>query len=79
MKTIYDILGTITKDLSQLISNYSKSNLFLDEIPVGHSGISTKDLNEMSKTVSANCYLWMACQSEKTTNPKFLKGTNYKH
>jgi hypothetical protein len=51
------------------------SNFFFDEVPVGVSGITTHDLKVLALKVSADKYLWIACQSHLLSNKKHLEGT----
>jgi hypothetical protein len=63
-----------SKEVSELIRSNSTSHFFFDEAPVGNFGIPSKTLNELSKQVSSDNYFWIACQSDKPPNPKYLQG-----
>jgi hypothetical protein len=56
------------------IQQNSESNFFFDEVPVGISGLTTRDLKSLSSTVPAGKYLWIACQSDHPPNKKHLSG-----
>jgi hypothetical protein len=56
------------------IEQNSESNFFCDEVPVGISGLTTRDLKSLSSTVLAGKYLWIACQSDHPPNKKHLSG-----
>jgi hypothetical protein len=57
-----------------LVTANPDSNFFFDEVPVGVSGIMTRDLKDLSLKVSADKYLWIACQSHLPPNKKHLQG-----
>ncbi len=52
-------------DLKKLVDNNLSSNFFVDEAPVAGEKFSTETLADISKKVSRNNYLWIACQSDK--------------
>jgi len=43
-------------------------HFFLDEVHVDDSEISSKTFLEMSKSISKESYLWIACQSDTNTD-----------
>ncbi len=52
-------------DLGNLVDENLSSNFFIDEAPVAGEKFSTETLADISKKVSRNNYLWIACQSDK--------------
>ena len=52
-------------DLEKLVENNPASNFFIDEAPVSEENFPTKVLAQISKKVSPNNSLWIACQSDK--------------
>ena len=52
-------------DLEKLVENNPASNFFIDEAPVSEENFPTKVLAQISKKVSTNNSLWIACQSNK--------------
>ncbi len=61
-------------ELWELVKANSDSNFFFDEVPVGVSGITTRDLKDLAVKVSADKYLWIACQSQLPPSKKHLEG-----
>ena len=60
-------------ELEKLILGNSDLNFFLDEVPVGVSGIQTKLLNDLAVKHPAQNYLWIACQSHQPPSANYLK------
>ena len=52
-------------DLEKLVENNPESNFFIDEAPVSEENFPTEVLAQISKKVSPNNSLWIACQSDK--------------
>jgi hypothetical protein len=52
-------------DLEKLVENNPASNFFIDEAPVSEENFPTEVLAQISKKVSPNNSLWIACQSDK--------------
>ena len=52
-------------DLEKLVKNNPESNFFIDEAPVSEENFPTEVLAQISKKVSPNNSLWIACQSDK--------------
>ncbi len=80
----YLTLGSITiffsepSDLELLVHDNSTSNFFIDEAPVAGKKFSTETLANISKKVSRNNYLWIACQSDKAPHKEDVNlGGNY--
>jgi hypothetical protein len=51
--------------LEKLVENNPSSNFFIDEAPVSQGNFPTEMLAQISKKVSPNNSLWIACQSDK--------------
>ena len=67
--------STATKkvaELEKVVLRNSDSNFFLDEVPVGVSGIQTKVLNTLALKLPAQQFLWIACQSHQPPSAKYL-------
>ncbi len=52
-------------DLENLVENNPSSNFLIDEAPVSEENFPTAMLAKISKKVSSNNSLWIACQSHK--------------
>ncbi len=52
-------------DLEKLVENNPNSNFFIDEAPVSEENFPTEMLAQISKKVSPNNTMWIACQSDK--------------
>ena len=52
-------------EFEKLVDDNPSSNFFIDEAPVAGEKFSTETLADISKKVSRNNYLWIACQSDK--------------
>ncbi len=52
-------------DLEKLVEENPSSNFFIDEAPVSEENFTTERLAQISKTISKNNYLWIACLSDK--------------
>jgi hypothetical protein len=52
-------------DLEKLVDENLSSNFFIDEAPIAGEKFSAETLADISKKVSRNNYLWIACQSDK--------------
>jgi hypothetical protein len=52
-------------DLEILVDDNPSSNFLIDEAPVAGEKFLTEILADISKKVSRNNYLWIACQSDK--------------
>jgi hypothetical protein len=63
-----------------LIEENPSSNFFIDEAPVSEDNFQVETLLEISKEVSRNNYLWIACQSDKVPHRKDpnLAGNNFR-
>jgi hypothetical protein len=62
------------RELWDLVKQNADSNFFLDEVPVKASALTTSDLNLLSSKVSADSYLWIACQSHQPPSKRNLIG-----
>ena len=69
---------TKSNELEKVVKENSDSNLFLDEVPVGVSGIQTKLLNDLASEHPAHNYLWIACQSHQPPSANYLKSKKNK-
>ena len=68
--------STATKkatELEKVVEGNNDTNFFLDEVPVGVSGIQTKLLNDLALKHPAQNYLWIACQSHQPPSPRYLE------
>jgi hypothetical protein len=63
----------MTQKLRKLVADKDYEAVFIDGLPLGQSGISCKDLNEMAEKLDT---LWIALQ--KNSSP-FLKGLTGKN
>jgi hypothetical protein len=52
-------------DVEKLILENHSSNFFIDEAPVPEESFPAETLAKLSLNISANNYLWIACQSDK--------------
>ena len=76
--TFPSLAMTKAKDLEKVVIGNSDSNFFLDEVPVGVSGIQTKLLNDLALKHPAHNYLWIACQSHQPPSANYLKSKKNK-
>jgi hypothetical protein len=51
--------------VKKLVENNPASNFFIDEAPISEENFPTEVLAQISKKVSPNNSLWIACQSDK--------------
>jgi hypothetical protein len=51
--------------LQELIKKNQNSHFFLDEVHVTQNQIPSKVLADISKTISKNSFLWIACQGDR--------------
>jgi hypothetical protein len=56
-----------------LVEKNPASNFFIDEAPVSEENFPTEMLAQISKKVSHNNSLWIACQSDK---PPYTENSN---
>jgi hypothetical protein len=54
-----------SSELEELVMENPSSNFFIDEAPVSDESFLTATLAKISKKVSQNNYLWIACRSDK--------------
>jgi len=54
--------------LFKIAEENTNCHFFLDEVHVDDSEISSKTILEMSKSISKESYLWIACQSDTNTD-----------
>jgi hypothetical protein len=59
------ILFPESTDAEKLVLENPSSNFFIDEAPVPEKSFPAETLAKMSRNISANNYLWIACQSDK--------------
>ena len=52
-------------DVEKLVLENPSSNFFIDEAPVPEKSFPADTLAKISQNISANNYLWIACQSDK--------------
>ena len=72
---VFMFLSIATKkaaELEKVVLGNNDSNFFLDEVPVGVSGIQTKVLNDLALKLPAQQFLWIACQSHQPPSAKYL-------
>jgi hypothetical protein len=67
---IYHVFFAEPSDLGNLVDENLSSNFFIDEAPVAGEKFSTETLADISKKVSRNNYLWIACQSDKAPHKR---------
>ena len=62
------------KSLGEIVEKHEGANVFLDEVPFGSKAISALLLNDLSKEIPKDLYLWVACQAHETHYLNDLSG-----
>jgi hypothetical protein len=63
-----------SSDVKKLVESNPNSNFFIDEAPVSEENFPAEALALLSKKVSPNNFLWIACQSDK---PPYKGNSNF--
>jgi hypothetical protein len=56
------------EELLEIAEQNPNCHFFMDEVHVDDCEISSKTILEMSKIISKESYLWIACQSDTNTD-----------